>query len=694
MTGPAPADLDVTPARPSFWRNLSLVWLVPVLALVVSLGLAWNSFAQRGVLIEITFASASGISPGETTLRFRDVTIGTVEDVGFTPDLASVVVKARVNKEVAPFLDADAQFWVVSPKVSARGITGLSTVLSGVYIEGAWDKVAGTPLRSFIGRDAPPLVQPGREGKRITLISDNGRLLAEGAPVFFRGVEVGRLERPRLTVSTDMIVVDAFIEAPHDRRMNTATRFWDTSGFEVSLSGAGLSVDFDSLSSLVAGGVEFDSIYEGGTPVSPGYVYTVYPDEGDARKSLFLRSTAASVDIAAEFGESVSGLEPGADVRLGGLKVGEVVAIAAQVQETEFGPELRPMARLAIEPDRLGLPRGAGREATLDFLETAVAAGLRAQLATTSLFSRALVVDLVNAPDAAPATFQRDAEPLPILPSAVSNLPDFTATAEGVFERINALPVEELIEQAINTLASVEAVARKDSLLTLPDTVVALLEDARAVVNDEATRALPGEIRGAVRDLRATVQDFNDSEAIAKLVLALDKADAIATNLAQASESVPELVEELRAVAQKANALKAEDLIAAATQMLDSAEQVIGTEAARALPASLNAALDQVRGALDELRSGGAVENANATMASARDAADALAEAAAGLPDLSARLDRLAAQAETLLSAYGTRSDFNKETLSALREVRDAARAVSQLARALERDPGLLLRGR
>ena len=236
--------------------------------------------------------------------------------------------------------------------------------------------------------------------------------------------------------------------------------------------------------------------------------------------------------------------------------------------------------------------------------------------------------------------------------------------------------------------------ARKDSLLALPDTVVALLEDARAVVNDEATRALPGEIRDAVVDLRATVRDFNDSEAIAKLVLALEKADSIATNLAQASESVPELVEELRAVAQKANALRAEDLIAAATQMLDSAEQVIGTEAARALPASLNAALDQVRGALDDLRTGGAVENANATMASARDAADALAEAAAGLPDLSARLDRLAAQAETLLSAYGARSDFNKETLSALREVRDAARAVSQLARALERDPGLLLSGR
>lgn len=694
MTDPRPSDLDISPPRRSFWRNLSFVWLVPVLALIVSLGLAWQSLAGRGVPIEITFANASGIVPGETTLRFRDVTIGTVEDISFTADLASVRVRARINQEVAPYLDDSTEFWVVSPKVSARGISGLSTVLSGVYIEGAWDTEPGAPRRTFVGSDSPPLVQPGRAGKRITLVSDNGRLLSEGAPVFFHGIEVGRLEKPRLTVTSDMILVDAFIDAPHDRRMNSATRFWDTSGFKVSLSGAGLSVDFDSLSSLVAGGVEFDSIYEGGTQVTPGHVYTVYPDESEARKSLFLRSTAGAVDIAAEFGESVSGLEPGADVRLGGLKVGAVVAIAAHVEETDFGPELRPMARLAIEPERLGLPRGAAREEMLDFFEAAVVSGLRARLATTSLFSPALIVELVSVPDAAPAVFQRDAEPLPVLPSVVSNLPDFTATAEGVLERINALPIEEMIDQAINTLASIEAVARKDSILSLPDSAVALLDDARALINDEATRALPEEIRGAVANLRAVVAEVQTGEAVARLIDTLEKADSVAANLAVATENVPVLVEELRGLVQKANALKVEELVDAVTRALDSADRVIGTDAARDLPPTLNAALDEVRAAVSQLREGGAVANANATMASARDAAAAVAEAAAGLPDLSARLDQLAGQAETLLAAYGNRSDFNKETLSALREVRDAARSVSQLARALERDPGLMIRGR
>jgi paraquat-inducible protein B len=696
VTNPPPPDFDIQPARPSFWRNLSFVWLVPVLALAVSLALAWQTYAQRGVAIEITFANASGIAAGETTLRYRDVIVGTVEDVTFTADLTRVLVRARIDKDVAPFLDDSAQFWVVSPKVSARGISGLSTVLSGVYIEGAWDQTVGMPQLRFDGLENPPLVQPGRAGKRITLMSTDGRLLSDGAPVFFHGIEVGRIEKPRLTVSTDLIVADAFIEAPHDRRLNLGTRFWDRSGFSVSLSGAGLSVDFDSLSSLLAGGLAFDSIYEGADPVGPGHVFTVFEAETEARKSLFLQSNAsiASVEIAAGFGESVSGLEPGADVRLGGLKVGQVAAIAVQVEETRFGPEIRPLARLSIDPARLGLQRDADREAVLDFLGTAVARGLRARLATTSLFSSALIVELVELPDAAPAAFQRDAKPVPLMPSVVSNLPDFTATAEGVLDRINRLKIEELIDQAISVMAGIETVARGDSLQRLPDRAVALLDDTRTLINDEATKALPGDIRAAVADLRAVVTELRDRGAIDTLVSALQQADAAVANISRASEDFPTLVEDLRAVVQKVNDLKTDDLVAAATRVLDSADAVIGTDAARDLPASLNAALDQVRAALAELRDGGAVDNANATMASARAASEAVAEAAAGLPDLSAKLDQLVTQAETLLATYGTRSDFNDESLAALREVRGAARAVSQLARTLERDPGLLIRGR
>jgi paraquat-inducible protein B len=694
VTEPSPADLNVSPSKPSFWRNLSFVWLVPVLALIVSLGIAWQNFTSRGVMIEITFQNAQGVTAGETTLRYRDVVIGTVEQVTFTEDLSNVLVRARVDKEVAPFLDKNAQFWVVRPKVSARGISGLSTVLSGVYIEGAWDQELDEPLVEFVGSDGPSLVQPGREGKRVTLVTNDGSLITEGAPVFFHGIEVGRLERPRLTISSDSIVVDAFIDAPHDRRLNSATRFWDTSGFTVSLGGQGLSVDFKSISSLLAGGVEFDTVYQGGTPVSAGHVFNVYLDEATARKSLFARTIADAVAIGVEFGESVSGLQPGADVQFGGLKVGEVTGISAQVSDTEFGPEIRLLAEIALEPDRLGLRRGAGRAELLDFLEGAVENGLRAQLATANLFSSSLIVELVEVPDATPAVFQRDTDPLPIMPSQKSSLPDFTATAEGMLERINALPIEQLVNQAISLMASIEAVASAEGTLAAPDAVVALLEDTRALVNDEATKALPSDIRSAVAELRSVITQLKEGGALTNLASAMERANKAVDNIASASEEFPALVADLRSVAAKANSLEAEELLAAATRVLNSADAVIGTDAARALPPSLTSALDEIRQTLSELRAGGAVENANATMASARNAADSVAKAAESLPELSERLQQLVAQSEALLASYGGRSDFSQETLAALREVRSAAKSVSQLARAIERNPNSLLMGR
>ncbi len=685
--------MEVRAARPSPWRNLSFVWLVPLLALVVSLGVAWRTFSERGIEIQIVFANGSGVTAGETTIRFRDVVVGTVEQVGFTADLASVLVTARIDKAVAPYVDDEAEFWVVRPEVSAQGISGLSTVLSGVYIQGAWDETPGGARYRFLGLDGPSLAQPGREGRRITLRSTNGKLVNEGAPVLFQGIVVGRLERPRLTLSSDAVVVDAFIEAPHDRRLTDAVRFWDTSGFSVSLGAGGFEVDVDSLASLVTGGVEFGVLYEGGQPVGPGYVYDIFPEEADARRSLYARSAANAVTLSVPFDEPISGLSPGATVTLRGVEVGEVSAISAQADPTDSA-DIRLVANVSIDPSLLGLPREAGREEVLDFFEEAVRDGLRAQLSTTSLFSAALIVDLKRVDDAPPAEFDRNAEPFPILPSTPSNLPDFTATAEGLFERINSLPIEELLQQAIATLASVEDLARDDNTKAVPASAAALLEDIRGVVNDEATQALPGELRAAVADLRSVVEELRENGALANLASAIERANAALDNIATASEDMPELVEDLRAVAAKVNGLKTDELVAAATGVLESADQILDTDGARALPPTLTSALDEIRATLAELRAGGAVENANATMASAREAADSVAEAVESLPELSERLQRLVTQAESLIAAYGSRSDFNAETLDALREVRNAARAVAALARAIERDPNSLLFGR
>lgn len=638
--------MNVTPPRRSAWRNLSPVWLVPLLALAVSLGIAWQSFADRGTLIQISFQNASGVVADETTIRYRDVVIGQVEDVSFTDDLTRVLVSARVENNVVPYLDADAIFWVVRPEVTTRGISGLSTVLSGVYIEGAWDDVPGTPLRDFVGDDAPPLVQPGRAGKRITLQTDDGTTITYGAPVLYRGIEVGRLETPRLSADGETVLVDAFIEAPHDAQLSEATRFWDASGFEFSLGTAGLSLDFDSLASLVSGGIAFDNLYEDGAPISPGHVFTLYEDETKARRNRLVQGPSRGVTFSILFDESVNGLEPGDEVSYQGLDVGEVTELRSRIVETPFGPELSLLVNVAIDPQRMGLPADAERDAVVAFFRAAIANGMRARLATESLLSSDLLVELVVLEEVEEARLVEEEGEAPRLPSVQSNLPNFTATAEGVLERINALPIEEVMEQAISLMDSIEDIARSDDLRAAPGAAVALIDETRALVAGEAMQGLPDELRAAVADVRAIVGDLRDEGAVDALSRALRSLDETMTDLRTASarapdlaedlaalteEEIPALLADLRGLTEKADALEIENLVASAARtldridallarpetqalpgqagaLLDDTRALVGSEAVTRLPQDLRDALADARSLVDDLRAEGAVE--------------------------------------------------------------------------------------
>ncbi len=787
MTEHSPAEMEIEPPRRSFWRNLSVVWLVPVIAVVVSLGIAWQSYADRGVLVQLEFQNATGIAPGETVVKFREVTVGTVETVGFTADLARVIIGARIDKAVAASLPPDALFWVVRPQLSARGVSGLSTVLSGVYIDAAFTPVAGSSAKSFKGLEEAPLVRPGRQGTRITLRAKNGNQISPGAPVLYRGVEVGQLEAPRLAPSGDGVIVNAFIASPHDARLTTATRFWDLSGFAVSIGASGLKLDVGNLAALVSGGIAFDTIFVGGQPIGEDTVFDLFPEESAARESVFNSVGANAVRLSVEFTESVNGLSSGAAVMYRGLRVGEVVAIGAEASATPAGRSVVLRATIAVDPGAIGLSANMPADETLNFIDGLVADGLRAQLATTSIFSAKLVIELNPVTDAPPARLIRRPGDDPLMPSVESDLPNFTATAEGVLERVNALPIEEVMAQAISLMASIEDIAREEGTRRAPDALVKLLDETRGLIGKDDTQALPGEIRQAVAELRGVVADLRAAGTVDRLASAIASADKVAGDLAAASGDFPQLVTGLRDLAAKVNALPAEDLVASATQVLDSAraligtdearalppaltgalnevqaavaeyrasgatarltealvsanqaaadvsaasadfpalvdqlsavatkvdalpaedlvvaatkvlesaDALIGTEEARALPPALTAALGEVQAALKELREGGAVANTNAALASARNAADAVAKATEALPDITARIERLVSQAGTLVDAYGARSDFNAQTLAVLREVSAAARSVAQLARTIERNPNSLLIGR
>ena len=144
-------------------KGLSLVWLVPLIAILVGAGLVVRTLMERGPDITVSFKNADGIEPGKTKVRYKSVEIGVVERVELSSDLEKIHAHVRMSKSVTPLLVEDARFWVERPRVSGTNVEGLGTLLSGAFIGMDIGK-SKKAERSFNGLDRPPLVtftEPG-----------------------------------------------------------------------------------------------------------------------------------------------------------------------------------------------------------------------------------------------------------------------------------------------------------------------------------------------------------------------------------------------------------------------------------------------------------------------------------------------------------------------------------------------------
>jgi paraquat-inducible protein B len=694
MTDTPPA-VSVKSARKLFLSGASVVWIIPILALVAALAVAWNSYNSRGPEIYVEFDKGAGIKAGETELRYRDVTVGRVEEVGFSENLSKVVATIRVDKDVARFIDRSAAFWVVQPEVSARGITGLSTVLSGVYIEGSWNEEEGEFANTFSGSESAPLIRPGESGLQVAFRTVANGQLTDDAPILYRGIEVGRMGKAAIAPRGNFAIAEALIYEEYRNLVNSSTRFWDSSGFSLSIGPGGAEIDFQSIATLVGGGVTFDTFVSGGDRVQDGTVFEIFPSRDDARNSVFNASEVDPLKLSVVFDDNVSGLAVGAPIELSGLNIGEVESLAGIVDFNQFGDSrVRLNVTMSIQPARLGLPGEVSAASALAFLQDRVVNGLRARLASASLLTGGLKVELVTVDDAPDARLVAVGDGFPVMPTTENETSDAAATVEGVFSRINNLPIEELLNSAIGLMNSANALIGSDDLQQTPRDVRTLINEVTGLVSSDSVQNIPVSLNATLSRVETLVATLEQEQMAARLLSAVDSVSAAADSFSTSTEGVPALVTEIQAVAEKASQLELQQLFDELTALTRSADQVIGTPDAVALPGSLKNALDELNYTLQELREGGAIENVNSTLASARNAADNIAVSAQDLPRIVTRLSALFDQAGRTIEGYNQGDQISRTTQQTLRDIQKAADALTSLARTIERNPNSLLLGR
>jgi len=438
--------------------GLSLVWLVPLVALLVAGSLFVRQVLLAGPRIEIEFASAEGVEPGKTEVRYKEVAIGKVESVTLRGDRKRVVVTVRLNRSASEFAVDDTLFWVVRPRVGTAGISGLGTLLSGTYI-GADAGVSDVARDSFVGLESPPYVLRGEPGTVFVLHAEELGSLEVGSPVLYRRTRVGRVVGYTLDPAADRLAVRIFVDAPYQGLVTTQSRFWNASGFNVRLTASGITINTQTIASVIAGGVAFEGppASERGTPAPAGTAFTLYHD----RRAAFAPEDGTTVRVHMVFDQSVRGLEADAPLDFLGIEIGRVRSVALQYDAKRQRFPVRVIAD--VYPLRLGAVRSAlltgtagdaGAEAQV--VERMIERGLRAQLRTGNLLTGQLYVGLdfdVKHPRVVPSKVDGAVE-LPTIPGTLSEVQPQVA---DIVSRLSKVPFDDIGRSLDATLKGANA---------------------------------------------------------------------------------------------------------------------------------------------------------------------------------------------------------------------------------------------
>lgn len=520
---PELCDIPKAVPEPGKRFSLQLVWLIPIVAAIIGGTLVVKTCLRKGPTITITFKTGDGLEAGKTKIKYKDVEVGLVKDVTIAKDITHVIATVELKKEVTPYLVEDTKFWVVRPRISGGGITGLGTVMGGSYI-GVDVGRSKKPQRAFTGLEAAPAVAMDVPGSSFQLHSADIGSLDIGSPVYFRRIQVGQVVSYELDKGGTGVTFKVFVAAPYDKYVRANTRFWNASGVDLTMDAGGLKLDTQSLMSILIGGIAFQTLDESGEvpPTGANTAFTLFATRDEAMKN---RDTI-SQSFVMIFKETVRGLSPGAPVDFRGLTVGEVSGIhVAQDARTR---EVNMLVEMRIYPERL---RSRAVGAVPDpkqyraILNEMVAHGLRAQLKSGNMLTGQLIVTLDFFPSAPKAQVNWATDP-PRFPTTPGSLVELQATLMQIAKKLEKLPLDETVADVRKVLQSLDVTVRDADKLVqrmnadvVPE-VRMTLEEARKALDEgrktlsaakqtlSADAPLQQDLRETLREVARTAQSL------------------------------------------------------------------------------------------------------------------------------------------------------------------------------------------
>ena len=233
------------------------IWLVPLAALVVVASLVIRDWWSRGPLVVVALPKATGMEAGRTPVVARGVQIGRVERVRLDDNLLHPLVEVRLERWASSFAREGAVYWIVSPSIGFRGVTGLETLTSGPILEARPGPANATQATRFSALVRAPSDADSLPGLRIVLTAARLGSIRPGSPVTYRDIEVGEVVETRLADDGRTVEISAVVAERYAPLVRTGSKFWARSGIGLDLGMSGFKLRTESLEAMLGGGVAF-----------------------------------------------------------------------------------------------------------------------------------------------------------------------------------------------------------------------------------------------------------------------------------------------------------------------------------------------------------------------------------------------------------------------------------------------------
>lgn len=190
-------------------------------------------------------------------VKYMGLTVGKIEKLQL--DNAKKQIRATAfieGKYYSIIAKAGSKFKAISPEVDTTGFKNLDAAFQNyISVEAGQGK---TQTQFRLADTQTTTTQYGNGFPIIVETTDADGITPE-APVLYRGMKVGIVERLSLSELGDRVFIHLRIENKHRHLVRKNSQFWAASGYTMEMSLSGISMNSGTMSQLLNGGISFST---------------------------------------------------------------------------------------------------------------------------------------------------------------------------------------------------------------------------------------------------------------------------------------------------------------------------------------------------------------------------------------------------------------------------------------------------